>query len=112
MIDFLFYREFALKIKRPFAIRYNPYNQSIEILSNAQQVSNIVSDLKGDICIIFDALKKLEDSQNSNTNEETLDTNYKNVNGLDPLAKAKNLKLKRQYKKLEEAFKDLSIDLL
>ena len=82
-----------MKIKRPFAVRYNPYNQTIEILSNAQQVSNIVSDLKGEICIIFDALKKME-------------TNENNQNGLD-----KKPKLIRKYKKLEAAFKDLSLDI-
>ena len=89
--------EFALKIKRPFAVRYNPYNSSIEILSNAQQVSNIVSDLKGDICIIFDALKRLEDSQQQQHQQQN--------------ESESNLKLKRQYKKLEAAFKDLSLDL-
>lgn len=86
--------EFALKIKRPFAVRYNPYNQSIEILSNAQQVANIVSDLKGDICIIFDALKKMEGVK---------DTDRTNVK--------EKIKLARQYKKLEEAFRNLSLDL-
>ncbi|CAF1171598.1 unnamed protein product [Rotaria sp. Silwood1] len=55
-------RQFALSIKRPFAVRYNPYNQSIEIVSNTQHVAQIISDLKGDMCIIFDALKKLENS--------------------------------------------------
>lgn len=55
-------REFALSIKRPFAVRYNPYNQSIEIVSNTQHVSQIISDLKGDMCIIFDALKKIENN--------------------------------------------------
>ncbi|CAF2040657.1 unnamed protein product [Rotaria magnacalcarata] len=58
-------RQFALSIKRPFAVRYNPYNQSIEIVSNTQHVAQIISDLKGDICIIFDALKKLENSMNN-----------------------------------------------
>jgi tryptophan 5-monooxygenase len=70
-------------------VRYNPYNQSIEILSNAQQVSNIVSDLKGEICIIFDALKKIE--QKKYSTEETKD-------------------LAKKYSKLEEAFRNLSID--
>lgn len=78
-----------MKIKRPFAVRYNPYNQSIEILSKTQQVSNIITDLKGDICIIFDALKKIEDSNEANNNS----------------------KFSFQYKKLEEAFKNLSLDL-
>jgi tryptophan 5-monooxygenase len=81
-----------LKIKRPFAIRYNPYNSSIEILSNTQQVSDIVSDLKGDICIIFDALKKMEETKDLKNDRQ-------------------KLKLFRQYKKLEETFKNLSLDL-
>ncbi|CAF1477140.1 unnamed protein product, partial [Didymodactylos carnosus] len=55
-------REFASSIKRPFAVRYNPYNQSIEVVSNTQQVAQIISDLKGDMCIIFDALRKIEHS--------------------------------------------------
>lgn len=59
-------REFALSLKRPFAVRYNPYNQSIDIISNTQHVAQIISDLKGDMCIIFDALKRL---QNNVTNE-------------------------------------------
>jgi tryptophan 5-monooxygenase len=63
---FSFSREFALSIKRPFAVRYNPYTQSIEIVSNTQHVAQIISDLKGDMCIIYDALKKL---QNNTTNE-------------------------------------------
>ena len=54
----------------------------------------MVSDLKGDICIIFDALKKLEDDEKTKE-----------------LRKEPNLKLLRQYKKLEAAFQDLSLDL-
>ena len=57
-------------------------------------MSNVVSDLKGDICIIFDALKKLEDDEKTKE-----------------LRKEPNLKLLRQYKKLEAAFQDLSLDL-
>lgn len=81
-----------MKIKRPFAIRYNPYNQSIEILSNAQKVTEIVSDLTGDICIIFNALKRLE----VQAEEDELNPNNKLI---------------KQYKKLESAFQDLSLDL-
>ncbi|CAF1019925.1 unnamed protein product [Rotaria sp. Silwood1] len=63
-------REFAVSIKRPFAVRYNPYNQSIEIVSNTQHVAQIISDLKGDMCIIFDALKKLQNSFTNGINNE------------------------------------------
>ncbi|CAF0738483.1 unnamed protein product [Didymodactylos carnosus] len=64
-------REFASSIKRPFAVRYNPYNQSIEVVSNTEQVAQIISDLKGDMCIIFDALRKIEHSiKNEKDNEK------------------------------------------
>ncbi|CAF2195339.1 unnamed protein product [Rotaria magnacalcarata] len=63
-------REFALSIKRPFAVRYNPYNQSIEIVSNTQHVAQIISDLKGDMCIIFDALRKLQNSVTNDINNK------------------------------------------
>jgi hypothetical protein len=89
-LNFQFRRAFALDIKRPFAVRYNPYNQSIEILSNAQQVADVVSDLKGDICIIFDALKKLEQTSEPNAVQKK--------------------RLLMKYQRLEEAFRNLSID--
>jgi hypothetical protein len=54
--------------------------------------------LKGDICIIFDALKKLEDNKDQNVEENEVD-------------KKKKQKLVRQYKKLEEAFGNLSLDV-
>jgi hypothetical protein len=82
-----------MKIKRPFAVRYNPYNQSIEILSNAQKVTEIVSDITGDICIIFNALKRLECQADENDEYSP------------------NHKLIKQYKKLESAFQDLSLDV-
>lgn len=53
-----------------------------------------MSDLKGEICIIFDALKKMEGVK---------DENKANVK--------EKIKLARQYKKLEEAFRNLSLDL-
>ena len=86
-------------------MRYNPYNQSIEILSNAQQVANIVSDLKGDICIIFDALKKIEDSSQESTEKAAAV-----AAPADPTIDYK-AKLIRKYKKLEEAFRNLSLDV-
>lgn len=55
-------------------------------------MSNIVSDLKGEICIIFDALKKLEQKQDGVDNSE------------------EKKRLARKYQRLEEAFRNLSID--
>ena len=110
-----------MKIKRPFAVRYNPYNQSIEILSSAQQVSNIVCDLKGDICIIFNALKKMEKIEEKRENNESENgqenevyekgSSNEHVNEIDrELKKQQNQKLIRNFKRLEEAFRNLSID--
>ncbi len=105
-------------------------------MSNAQQVSNIVSDLKGDICIIFNALKKFEKidedenknqademesgdmtdkttvaTLNSNTpKRELISTNETQSNVKNALEKTQNEKLIRNFKRLEEAFRNLSID--
>jgi phenylalanine-4-hydroxylase len=37
---------FALTIPRPFTLRYNPYTQSIETISNKSQIVLMVRDLK------------------------------------------------------------------
>lgn len=53
------FRKFAEQIQRPFGIRYNPYTQSVEVLSNAQKITALVSELRGDLCIVNNALKKI-----------------------------------------------------
>ena len=60
-------------------------------------MSNIVSDLKGEVCIIFDALKKIEETTKDITKEQD--------------GSIQELKLMKQYKKLEKAFRDLSLDI-
>lgn len=55
--DFL--RKYAEQIQKPFGLRYNPYTQSVEILSNAQKITAVVSELRGDLCIVNSALKKI-----------------------------------------------------
>lgn len=52
-------REFASTIKRPFAVRYNPYTQSVDVLDSAREIATVVNELKGDLCIISDAVRKL-----------------------------------------------------
>ncbi|CAF0880717.1 unnamed protein product [Brachionus calyciflorus] len=52
---------YALKIPRPFSIRYNPYTQSVETINNKQQLVHMVRDLKNEISVLEDALKKMED---------------------------------------------------
>lgn len=55
-------REFAKTIKRPFGLRYNPYTQTVDVLTNTRKIANIVSELKGDLCIVTNALSKLKPS--------------------------------------------------
>jgi len=60
-------RAFAGTIQRPFGVRYNPYTQSVDILSNAQKIAALVSELRGDLCIVRNALKKIHEQ------DETVD---------------------------------------
>lgn len=60
-------RAFASTIQRPFGVRYNPYTQSVDILSNAQKIAALVSELRGDLCIVRNALKKIHEQ------DETVD---------------------------------------
>ncbi|XP_033149310.1 tryptophan 5-hydroxylase 1 [Drosophila busckii] len=52
-------RAFAESIQRPFGVRYNPYTSSVEVLSNAQKITAVVSELKGDLSIVCAALRKI-----------------------------------------------------
>lgn len=54
-----YFRTFAEQIQRPFGLRYNPYTQSVEVLSNEQKITAVVSELRGDLCIVNSALKKI-----------------------------------------------------
>lgn len=60
-------RAFAGEIKKPFQVRFNPYTQSVEILSNAEKIAALVSELRGDLCIVSNALKKIHEQ------DETVD---------------------------------------
>lgn len=40
-------------------MRYNPYTQSVDVLSNAQKITALVSELRGDLCAVNSALKKV-----------------------------------------------------
>lgn len=40
-------------------MRYNPYTQSVEILSSTEKVAALVSELRGDLCIVRNALQKI-----------------------------------------------------
>lgn len=50
---------FADSIQRPFGVRYNPYTQSVDVLSNAKKITAVVSELRGDLSLVCSALKKV-----------------------------------------------------
>lgn len=58
-------RAFANQIQRPFGIRYNPYTQSVEVLTDAQKITAVVSELRGDLCIVSNALKKIHEQDDT-----------------------------------------------
>ena len=61
---FLF-RAFANQIQRPFGLRYNPYTQSVEVLTDAQKITAVVSELRGDLCIVSNALRKIHEQDDT-----------------------------------------------
>lgn len=52
-------RLYAENIQRPFGVRYNPYTQSVEVLSSAKRITAVVCELRGDLSIVSSALKKV-----------------------------------------------------
>lgn len=50
----------AANLSRPFAVHYNAYTQSIEILDTVQKVARVAQNLKGELEGIIEALNKLE----------------------------------------------------
>ncbi|GFT80116.1 protein henna [Nephila pilipes] len=52
-------REFALSIPRPFAVHYNAYTRSVEILDAKPQVEELVKDIQSDMELLMDALRKI-----------------------------------------------------
>lgn len=54
-----FSRMYADQIQRPFGVRYNPYTQSVEVLSSAKRITAVVCELRGDLSIVSSALRKV-----------------------------------------------------
>lgn len=55
-----FCRQFAATIRRPFAVRYNPYTQRVEVLDSTRRIATVVSELRGDLCIVSEALRRVQ----------------------------------------------------
>ncbi|XP_043461286.1 tryptophan 5-hydroxylase 1 [Leptopilina heterotoma] len=58
-------REFANQIQRPFGLRYNPYTQSVDVLTDAQKITALVSELRGEFCIVSNALRKIQEQDDT-----------------------------------------------
>ncbi|XP_055341908.1 tryptophan 5-hydroxylase 1-like [Paramacrobiotus metropolitanus] len=56
-------REFARTIRRPFNVRYNPYTQTVEILHSQQQITAMLSELRGDLAVASEALRKIRQEE-------------------------------------------------
>ena len=41
-------------------MRYNPYTQSVDVLDSTRLIATVVGELRGDLCIISDALRRLQ----------------------------------------------------
>ena len=57
---FVLCRILASSIKKPFELRYNPYTQSIEALSDSGKIMDLAKELRGDMFLISNAIRKIQ----------------------------------------------------
>ena len=57
---FAFSRSLASSIKKPFEVRYNPYTQTVQVLSTTGKIMDIAKELKGDVFLIANAMRKIQ----------------------------------------------------
>ena len=72
-IDFV--RDIANNVERPFSVRFNPYTQAVEILNNQDKILDMAKELRGDLCIVANALKKVQEKEGDNIDPEFM-TNF------------------------------------
>jgi phenylalanine-4-hydroxylase len=53
---FIFIRQYAMTIPRPFNVHYNPYTQTIEVIDGKEQIVNMVRTLRSKKNIYFKVL--------------------------------------------------------
>jgi len=46
-------------------VRFNPYTQSVDVLSSAEKIAALVSELRGDMCIVNCALKLIQEQDHT-----------------------------------------------
>jgi len=52
-------KNWACQIEKPFVVHYNAYTQSLELLDNNTSVARLVHDIRGEMQILEEAVKKL-----------------------------------------------------
>lgn len=53
-------REYARRIKKPFAVKYNPYTLSVEVYDNHNQIARLANAIRSDMQILTDAMERLQ----------------------------------------------------
>ena len=57
---FQYFRRLAASIKKPFELRYNPYTASVDALTTSGQIKDLAKELRGDMFLISNAMRKLQ----------------------------------------------------
>jgi phenylalanine-4-hydroxylase len=52
-------REFAAKLARPFAVQYDPYTCTVQVLDSREKIKNYIMEIKGHLDCAIDAISKL-----------------------------------------------------
>ena len=55
-----FDRRLAASIKKPFELRYNPYTGSVDALTTSGAIKDLAKELRGDMFLISNAMRKLQ----------------------------------------------------
>lgn len=55
-------RRFSESIKRPFAVRYDPFTCSVEVLDQPSKIQSALSQVREDLKTLTGALEKLSSS--------------------------------------------------
>ena len=74
-------RTLAASIKKPFEVRYNPYTQNVQVLSSTGKILDIAKELKGDVFLIANAMRKIQQNPEEDDNkDESLQQLYQMLN--------------------------------
>ncbi|KAM7542163.1 hypothetical protein Aperf_G00000001583 [Anoplocephala perfoliata] len=71
-------RHFVLQFERPFAIRYNPFTECVEVLYNLKKLGAALEDIKAQMSVLDDAVYQMltNDHHTANINAYELALSY------------------------------------